>query len=51
MEIIYDWRNRLSSGKVVAQILKKVILLWEMGAGKTTFIKQLCKTLGVTSDK
>jgi len=35
--------------QVVAAQPKKVILFnGEMGAGKTTFIKQLCKTLGVT---
>lgn len=35
--------------QVVAENLNKVILFHgEMGAGKTTFIKQLCKTLGVS---
>lgn len=35
--------------QVVAENPNKVILFHgEMGAGKTTFIKQLCKTLGVS---
>ena len=36
--------------KIIAENPKKVILFHgEMGVGKTTLIKQLCKTLGVTS--
>jgi len=35
--------------QIVASNPKKIILFnGEMGVGKTTFIKQLCKTLGVT---
>jgi tRNA threonylcarbamoyladenosine biosynthesis protein TsaE len=35
--------------QIIAQNPKKVILFHgEMGVGKTTLIKQLCKTLGVT---
>jgi tRNA threonylcarbamoyladenosine biosynthesis protein TsaE len=35
--------------KIIAENPKKVILFHgEMGVGKTTLIKQLCKTLGVT---
>ena len=35
--------------KIIAKNPKKVILFHgEMGVGKTTLIKQLCKTLGVT---
>lgn len=35
--------------KIIAQNPKKVILFHgEMGVGKTTLIKQLCRTLGVT---
>ncbi|HJS01270.1 MAG TPA: tRNA (adenosine(37)-N6)-threonylcarbamoyltransferase complex ATPase subunit type 1 TsaE [Flavobacterium sp.] len=33
---------------VAAQPNKVLLFNGEMGAGKTTFIKQLCKTLGVT---
>lgn len=33
---------------VAAQPHKVILFNGEMGAGKTTFIKQLCKTLGVT---
>lgn len=35
--------------KIISENPKKVILFYgEMGVGKTTLIKQLCKTLGVT---
>ena len=50
MEFIFSLEDITSVAEiVVAQNPKKVILFHgEMGAGKTTFIKQLCKTLGVT---
>ncbi|WP_367769700.1 tRNA (adenosine(37)-N6)-threonylcarbamoyltransferase complex ATPase subunit type 1 TsaE [Flavobacterium sp. WC2421] len=50
MEFIFSLEDIASVAEiVVAQNPKKVILFHgEMGAGKTTFIKQLCKTLGVT---
>ncbi|WP_367752911.1 tRNA (adenosine(37)-N6)-threonylcarbamoyltransferase complex ATPase subunit type 1 TsaE [Flavobacterium sp. WC2430] len=50
MEFIFSLEDIASVAEiVVAEKPKKVILFHgEMGAGKTTFIKQLCKTLGVT---
>ena len=50
MEFIFSLEDIASVAEIiVAQNPKKVILFHgEMGAGKTTFIKQLCKTLGVT---
>lgn len=50
MEFIFSLEDIASVAEiVVAQNPQKVILFHgEMGAGKTTFIKQLCKTLGVT---
>ena len=50
MEFIFSLEDIASVAEiVVAENPKKVILFHgEMGAGKTTFIKQLCKTLGVT---
>lgn len=50
MEFIFALENIASVAEiVVAENPKKVILFHgEMGVGKTTFIKQLCKTLGVT---
>jgi tRNA threonylcarbamoyladenosine biosynthesis protein TsaE len=49
MEFIYALEDIASVAEIiVTQNPKKVILFHgEMGAGKTTFIKQLCKTLGV----
>jgi tRNA threonylcarbamoyladenosine biosynthesis protein TsaE len=50
MEFIFALEDIASVAEiVVAENPKKVILFHgEMGVGKTTFIKQLCKTLGVT---
>ena len=50
MEFIFSLEDIASvAEKVVAQNPQKVILFHgEMGAGKTTFIKHLCKALGVT---
>lgn len=50
MEFIFSLEDIASVAEiVVAENPNKVILFHgEMGAGKTTFIKQLCKTLGVT---
>jgi tRNA threonylcarbamoyladenosine biosynthesis protein TsaE len=49
MEFIYELEDIASVAEiVVAQNPKKSDSFYEMGAGKTTFIKQLCKTLGVT---
>ncbi|MBE0391726.1 tRNA (adenosine(37)-N6)-threonylcarbamoyltransferase complex ATPase subunit type 1 TsaE [Flavobacterium sp. PL002] len=50
MEFIFSLEDIASVAEiVVAENPHKVILFHgEMGAGKTTFIKQLCKTLGVT---
>ncbi|WP_369765137.1 tRNA (adenosine(37)-N6)-threonylcarbamoyltransferase complex ATPase subunit type 1 TsaE [Flavobacterium sp. WC2429] len=50
MEFIFSLEDIASVAEiVVAEKPKKIILFHgEMGAGKTTFIKQLCKTLGVT---
>tara|TARA_R110002126_G_scaffold126648_1_gene268856 strand:+ start:225 stop:632 length:408 start_codon:yes stop_codon:yes gene_type:complete len=50
MEFIFSLEDIASVAEiVVAENPKKVILFnGEMGAGKTTFIKQLCKALGVT---
>lgn len=49
MEFIFSLEDIASvAEKVVAQSPQKVILFHgEMGAGKTTFIKHLCKALGV----
>lgn len=51
MEIIFTLDElELVAQKVIDQHPSKVILFHgEMGVGKTTLIKQLCKTLGVTS--
>lgn len=50
MEFLFSLEDIASVAEiVVAENPHKVILFHgEMGAGKTTFIKQLCKTLGVT---
>ena len=50
MEFIFSLEDIASVAEiVVAQNPQKVILFHgEMGAGKTTFIKHLCKALGVT---
>ncbi|OCB78566.1 tRNA (adenosine(37)-N6)-threonylcarbamoyltransferase complex ATPase subunit type 1 TsaE [Flavobacterium crassostreae] len=50
MECIFSLKDLDSvAAQVVAQNPNKILLFQgEMGAGKTTFIKQLCKTLGVT---
>ncbi len=50
MEFIFSLEDIASvAEKVVAQNPQKVILFHgEMGAGKTTFIKHLCKALGIT---
>jgi tRNA threonylcarbamoyladenosine biosynthesis protein TsaE len=51
MEIVFTLDElKLVAQKVIDQKTPKVILFHgEMGVGKTTLIKQLCKTLGVTS--
>jgi len=51
MEIVFTLDElELVAQKVIDQKTPKVILFHgEMGVGKTTLIKQLCKTLGVTS--
>jgi tRNA threonylcarbamoyladenosine biosynthesis protein TsaE len=51
MEIVFTLDElELVAQKVIDQHPSKVILFHgEMGVGKTTLIKQLCKTLGVTS--
>jgi tRNA threonylcarbamoyladenosine biosynthesis protein TsaE len=50
MEFIFALEDIASVAEIVlAENPKKVILFHgEMGVGKTTFIKQLCKALGVT---
>lgn len=49
MEITFSLNeiNNVAELIVAAQPNKVVLFNGEMGAGKTTFIKQLCKTLGV----
>ncbi|MEY4462569.1 MAG: hypothetical protein RLY98_1109 [Bacteroidota bacterium] len=51
MEIVFTLDElELVAQKVIDQKTPKVILFHgEMGVGKTTLIKQLCKNLGVTS--
>ena len=51
MEIVFTLDElELVTQKVIDQHPSKVILFHgEMGVGKTTLIKQLCKTLGVSS--
>ena len=51
MEIVFTLDElELVAQKVITQQPSKVILFHgEMGVGKTTLIKQLCKTLGVSS--
>jgi tRNA threonylcarbamoyladenosine biosynthesis protein TsaE len=50
MEITFSLNeiNNVAELIVAAQPNKILLFNGEMGAGKTTFIKQLCKTLGVT---
>lgn len=50
MEITFSLNeiNKVAELIVAAQPNKILLFNGEMGAGKTTFIKQLCKTLGVT---
>ena len=50
MEITFslDEINNVAELIVAAKPNKVLLFNGEMGAGKTTFIKQLCKTLGVT---
>ncbi|WP_026713592.1 tRNA (adenosine(37)-N6)-threonylcarbamoyltransferase complex ATPase subunit type 1 TsaE [Flavobacterium daejeonense] len=50
MEITFSLEeiNNVAELIVAAQPHKVILFNGEMGAGKTTFIKQLCKTLGVT---
>ena len=51
MEIVFTLDElELVAQKIIDQQPSKVILFYgEMGVGKTTLIKQLCKTLGVSS--
>lgn len=51
MEIVFTIDEiELVAKQIIAQHPEKVILFHgEMGVGKTTLIKQLCKTLGVNS--
>ena len=51
MEIVFTLDElELVAQKIIDQKTPKVILFHgEMGVGKTTLIKQLCKTLGVSS--
>ncbi len=50
MEITFSLEeiNKVAELIVAAQPHKVVLFNGQMGAGKTTFIKQLCKALGVT---
>ena len=50
MEITFSLNeiNNVAELIVAAKPNKVILFSGEMGAGKTTFIKQLCKTLGVT---
>ena len=50
MEITFSLEeiNNVAELIVAAKPNKVILFNGEMGAGKTTFIKQLCKTLGVT---
>ncbi|OYX84649.1 MAG: tRNA (adenosine(37)-N6)-threonylcarbamoyltransferase complex ATPase subunit type 1 TsaE [Flavobacteriales bacterium 32-34-25] len=50
MEITFSLNeiNNVAELIVAAKPNKVILFNGEMGAGKTTFIKQLCKTLGVT---
>jgi tRNA threonylcarbamoyladenosine biosynthesis protein TsaE len=50
MEFIFSLEDIASVAEIVVAQNPKIVILFhgEMGAGKTTFIKQLCKTLGVT---
>ena len=51
MEIVFTLDElELVAQKIIDQQPSKVILFYgEMGVGKTTLIKQICKTLGVSS--
>ena len=51
MEIVFTIEQLESvANKIIAQQPPKVVIFHgEMGVGKTTLIKQLCKTLGVSS--
>ena len=50
MEITFSLNEINDVAKLIVEARPNKILLFngEMGAGKTTFIKELCKTLGVT---
>lgn len=50
MEITFSLNeiNNVAELIVAAKPNKVILFNGEMGAGKTTFVKQLCKTLGVT---
>jgi tRNA threonylcarbamoyladenosine biosynthesis protein TsaE len=51
MKIEFDLNEiDMVAAKIIAHNPKKIILFnGEMGAGKTTFIKALCKEIGITS--